>query len=145
MKARFALVVPLLAALQACGSVCGLGISGDVTLTAAEDAANGSALAVDLVVATDDTLAAQLATLTALQYFAARPQMQRDNPEAMQVSSWEIVPGQTIGPNSVDFPCGTSAIFVYASYPGSNPNRAQLTDLDDTSIVLNQMGFEVVQ
>ena len=138
-------LVAMLPGLQGCSAVCGLGVSGDVEVIAAPDANNGSAIAVDVVVAGDDAIAAQLAGLTAVQYFGAKTQLLRDNPDNMDVVGWELVPGQVVAPTSVAFPCGTSAIFVYASYPGDQANRVQLASLDDTVVTLGAAGFDVTQ
>ncbi|MEM7744439.1 MAG: hypothetical protein AAF409_12095 [Pseudomonadota bacterium] len=142
---RRLLLLLLLPTLSACGAVCGFGRSGDVTVVAAPDANGSSATAVDLVVVTTEQLANQLVALDAVDYFAARPQLIADNPVDLTVTSWEVTPSQSIGPNDFSAPCGTDAVFVFASYSAPGSHRAKLAGFDDVVIELGPDKFEVTQ
>jgi type VI secretion system protein len=131
--------------VSACSTVCGIDARGTVEIVAAADANGASATAVDVVVARDETVAATLAGLSASTYFATRDQILRDNPKAMDVTGWEIAPGQSVGPDSVGFPCGVDAIFVYASYAAPGQHRAQLPDLNGVKVSLGASDFSVAQ
>ncbi len=131
--------------LSACATVCGVDASGVVQIVADPDANGASATAVDVVVARDERAAETLATLPASTYFATRDQILRDNPEGVDVTGWEIAPGQSVGPDSVSFPCGVEAVFVFASYAGPGAHRAQLPDLNGVSLTLGARDFVVAQ
>ncbi|SDZ90434.1 hypothetical protein [Rubrimonas cliftonensis] len=131
--------------LSACATVCGVDASGAVEIVAAPDANGASATAVDVVVARDERAADALAALPASTYFSTRDQILRDNPDGVDVTGWEIAPGQSVGPDSVSFPCGVEAVFVFASYAGPGAHRAQLPDLDGVRVTLGPRDFDVAQ
>lgn len=131
--------------VSACSTVCGIDARGTVAIVADADANGVSATAVDVVVARDERAAATLAGLSASAYFATRDQILRDNPKGVDVTGWEIAPGQSVGPDSVSFPCGVDAVFVYASYAAPGQHRAQLPDLNGVRVSLGASDFSVAQ
>lgn len=96
----------------------------DVKVEAAPDANNNAAVAVDVVLLTQMGLGEQLAKLTAADWFRRRTQLLRDNPDGMQVLSWELVPGQ-----STAMPVGRTVLdaYVFAAYASPGDHRVRLT------------------
>lgn len=127
-----------------CATVCGVDASGTVAIFADADANGASATAVDVVVARDEKVADMLAAQPASSWFATRDQIMRDNP-GMDVTGWEIAPGQSVGPDRISFPCGVEAVFVYASYASQGAHRAQLNDLNGVKVTLGARDFQVTQ
>lgn len=131
--------------VSGCATICGVDASGTFEIVADVDANGGSATAVDVVVARDEQIAVTLAALPAATYFATRDQILRDNPKGMDVTGWEIAPGQSIGPESIGFPCGAEAVFVFVSYSAPGAHRAQLPDLNGVRVTLAARDFQVTQ
>ncbi len=127
MRAAALLVAAL--SLGACARPCLFDETGRVDVVAAADANRASATAVDIVAAKDQALAERLAGLDAGAYFAQREQLRRDNPATLEVSGWEIAPGQSIGPEDVRFQCGPAAIYVFASLRAPGAHRVRLDGL----------------
>ena len=117
-----AAAVLAVAAVAAC-SVRMLDLS-DVAVEAAPDANNNAAVAVEVVLLTRAGLGEQLAKLTDADWFRRRTQLQRDNPDGVQVLSWELVPGQ-----STTMPVGRTVldVYVFANYASPGDHRARLT------------------
>ncbi len=114
-----------------------------VTLRAAEGANGDTAVAVDIVVAADEALAATLAELTGPGFLARRAQLRRDHPETLEVFSWELAPGQTLGPQEIKHDCDPEAVYVFAAYGTPGDHRVLVTDPDDLIIDLGPETFEV--
>lgn len=95
----------------------------------AGDANNNSPLAIDVVLITDRALVDGVSALTAAQYFAARDDMRRSQPDALVVQSLELAPGQTfdIDPKPFRAKKGWAAL-MFANYgtPGAHRFRLQL-------------------
>lgn len=95
----------------------------------AVDANNDSPLAIDLVLITERALVDGVAALTAAQYFAARDDMRRSQPDALVVHSLELAPGQSfeIDPKPFRARKGWAAL-MFANYgtPGAHRYRLQL-------------------
>lgn len=95
----------------------------------AVDANNNSPLAIDVVLITDRALVDGVSALTAAQYFAARDDMRRSQPDALVVQSLELAPGQLfeVDPKPFRAKKGWAAL-VFANYatPGAHRFRLQL-------------------
>jgi type VI secretion system protein len=95
----------------------------------AVDANNNSPLAIDVVLITDRALVDGVSALTAAQYFAARDDMRRSQPDALVVQSLELAPGQSfeIDPKPFRAKKGWAAL-MFANYgtPGAHRFRLQL-------------------
>lgn len=93
------------------------------------DANNNSPLAIDLVLITDRALVDGVSALTAAEYFAARDDMRRSQPDALLVQSLELPPGQTfeVDPKAFRAKKGWAAL-MFANYgtPGAHRYRLQL-------------------
>lgn len=98
-------------------------------IVAAPDANNNSSLAIDLVLITDRALVDGVSALTAAQYFAARDDMRRSQPDALVVRSLELTPGQSFEVDLKPFRAKKGwAALVFANYgtPGAHRFRLQL-------------------
>jgi type VI secretion system protein len=133
----------LAAAVSGCAAPCLFDETGTVTVEVAPDGNRRSAVAVDVVAAAEPALADRLAGLDAAQYFAARPQLIRDNPATLQVSGWEVAPGQFVGPEPVRFECGPAGLFVFASLRAPGAHRVRLESLGDMTVRIGPDAMEV--
>jgi type VI secretion system protein len=115
--------------------------TGSVTLASRADGGPPTSVAVEIAIATDETLAVTLSGLSGVQWFQQRTQLLKDNPETLQTAGWEIVLGQSVAAAPVQTPCGVVAIYAYASYTGPGEHRMKLPDLEKVTLVLdsNQM------
>lgn len=115
---------------------------GEVSVQAAPDANDGSAVAVDVVLATRPGLVEQVAKLTATEWFRRRTQILRDNPDGLRVLSWELVPGQSAS-RAV-----TGQVldgYVFAAYGSAGDHRARLTVAGGQARILLQATDFVVE
>lgn len=122
-------------ALLALGALgCGTGarslFGGDVSVqVAAEPAINqDSPVPVELVVVFDKDLLAQLAGMTAHEWFQKRDQVHKDHPgeDDLITKSWEVVPGQTLSEESLSFGSGARGGLVFADYFSDGAHRARV-------------------
>ena len=107
--------------------------------------ANGDRpLAVDLVIVYDAKLEAELAALTAAEWFATRSQyLQVDPPTALTVHSWEWVPGQRVPPRQIEYDMGALSTLVFASYATAGDHRARVAPNRDLLLVFAADDFQV--
>lgn len=128
--------------IQACVLACmlaGCGMFGGpkavkpdwrtLRVVTAPDANNNSPLAIDVVLITDRALVDGVSALTAAQYFAARDDMRRSQPDALVVQSLELVPGQSFEIDPKPFRANKGwAALMFANYgtPGAHRFRLQL-------------------
>lgn len=138
--ALFAAVV-----LSGCGSVCLTTPDIEVGIVADADANRFTAIAIDIVATENDRTAARLNEMTAANYFQQRDQIIRDNPETLTVRSWELVPGQAVEPDDVNYGCDVKGIYIFASYVTPGIHRLRITPGEDITINLLADEFEVVQ
>jgi type VI secretion system protein len=98
-------------------------------IVTAPDANNNSPVAIDVVLITDRALVNGVSALTAAQYFAARDDMRRSQPDALLVQSLELPPGQSfdIDPKPFRAKKGWAAL-MFANYgtPGAHRFLLQL-------------------
>ena len=105
-------------------------VSLDVSVAA--DANARTPIPVDLVFVWDEALTAQIAGLTARDWFAAKPQFRRDDPnaEALTICEWEWVPGQDVPDINVMMPAAArrwiQAVFLFADYRTVGPHRFRI-------------------
>jgi len=98
----------------------------------APDANHNAPIPVDLVFAYDKAVAGALAGLSAVDWFARKAQMRRDDPRraAFDVWEYECVPGQEVPPIEQSVPAGARrwvrGIFVFANYRSAGPHRLRL-------------------
>lgn len=91
------------------------------------DANNFSATEVDLVVVYDETILKEILGLSADKYFAKSQQLKRDYPEQLDIFHWEVVPGQILFSESLNYrkSCPPGAV-VFARYIAKGEHRIRL-------------------
>lgn len=97
-----------------------------LTLIATEDANNRSPIAVDVVLTRNKTVLTVLSQLSARDYFTQRKQLLRDYPHDIQISSWEVVPGQRMDVVNRDDLSHVVGCYVFADYTLPGTYRARL-------------------
>ena len=114
-----------------------------LTIVAASDANDNSALAVDVVLVKDKVVLESLLAMPASAYFASRASLQRTYPEGLTVLPVEITPGQKIDIDRARFSAGRYwAALAFANYatPGDHRTRL-LLDNDGYVLQLNVQDF----
>ena len=121
--------------------------SGKLSLQVAIAAAanQNSPVAVDVLLIKDKGFLKTAQEMTASDWFAKKLSLQRQNPKAMEVKSWEWVPGQTIEPISFVVPVDVQAAMMFANYVSAGPHSAPLPTSGKVSVVLDEEDFTVNQ
>lgn len=89
------------------------------------DGANrDSPIPMDFVMVADKKLMPEVAKMSARDWYDRRAQIQRDFPTKVQILSWEWVPGDHVGPISVEIEAKTLAGFLFANYSNGGEHRA---------------------
>lgn len=105
---------------------------------AAPNANNDFPVAVDIVAVKDGEFAQVLAETPARDWFQQRDSFLSSNADALNVQSFELVPGQTI--KDISYSWGDrrtySAIFVYADFMRPGIHRARIDQFDSPTILL---------
>jgi type VI secretion system protein len=112
-----------------------------ISITVDEQANLNRAVAVTLVFATDETVAAEIAKLSAHDFFARQIQLLRDHPGALHVTSWELAPGQSVINQSIDAPCASYAALVFVDYATPGEHRTRVDGITKLSLVLGTADF----
>jgi type VI secretion system protein len=117
--------------LSACGFGTWVGLVNEVkldsvTFVTAPNANDNSPVAIDLVIAYDPMLLAELIKLPARQWFERRDQFRRDYPETIQVESWELTPGQTLAGRPIDVRRQSTGAVVFANYRAPGEHRVRV-------------------
>ena len=106
---------------------------------------NGAPVAVDLVLVLDQKLLVMLGALRAAEWFNNRHDFLRQYPNQLQVTSWEIVPGQVIKPMTVaDDQTKLVGVLIFADYPGQQTFRANATGMSNVRVHLSKADFSIV-
>ncbi|MFZ4410875.1 MAG: hypothetical protein ACOYOH_26265 [Paracraurococcus sp.] len=116
---------------------------GQVSIEAAEDANRHRAVALDIVFVSNAQAAAQVAGLTAREWFARREQLRRDWREALTIHSWEVTPGQRVPEARLSPPCNLVRSLAFADYATPGEHRAQLGTAARLQVALGASGFGV--
>jgi len=97
-------------------------------LVAAADDANGdSAVAVDVVLISDEALLPRFDDLTAAKWFASRTDLANTYPQGLRYVGWEVVPGQRLSVPGAQFEGPRVAgAFVFARYAAPGAHRARI-------------------
>ncbi|MBC5764492.1 hypothetical protein [Ramlibacter albus] len=110
-----------------------------VTITAADDANQNSAVAIDLVFVKEQALLDTLNSTPAPKWFATRADIMRSFPETVSVMSYELVPRQSVRiPEALIEKQKAFGVLAFAGYPPPGEHRARLK-LDAEAILL-QLG-----
>ena len=113
---------------------CGTGsrslFGGDVAVRLDADPKinQDSPVPVELVVVYDKDLLTKLAGMTAREWFQNREQTRKDHPgdEDFVAMGWEIVPGQSMPPQTFSFASGARGGLVFADYFSDGAHRARV-------------------
>jgi len=113
---------------------CGTGsrslFGGDVAVRLDADPKinQDSPVPVELVVVYDKDLLAKLAGMTARDWFQNRAQTRKDHPgeDDFVSMAWEIVPGQSMPPQTLSFASGARGALVFADYFSDGAHRARV-------------------
>lgn len=128
---RGVLAIATTLAFSACGFGTWSGLVNEVkldsvTFVTAPNANDNSPVAIDVVIAYDQMLLAELIKLPARQWFERREQFRRDYPETLQIESWELTPGQTLTGRPVDVRRQSTGAVVFANYRSPGEHRVRL-------------------
>lgn len=112
----------------------------DVDPSANED----TAIALDLVVTYSGDLSNTLLQLPAFKYFEQKKQLLRDNPDNLQIWSWEVVPGQVVNATPIVFsgPYPQAGI-LFANYLTPGDHRIRTGKQASIKVILGQQDFSV--
>lgn len=115
-----------------------------IQLIANPQANENTAIAVDFVISYNADLTNTLMQLSAFKYFDQKKQLLRDNPDTLQVLSWEIVPGQALAPTYVTYtgPYPQAGIF-FANYLSPGDHRIRAGKQTDVYILLGKEDFSL--
>lgn len=120
----------LLLAALGCGTGSRSLFGGDVAVRLDADPKinQDSPVPVELVVVYDKDLLAKLAGMTARDWFQNREQTRKDHPgdEDFVSMAWEIVPGQSMPPQTLSFASGARGGLVFADYFSDGAHRARV-------------------
>lgn len=119
--------------------------SGKLSLEVAisSTANQNSPVAVDVLLIKDKTFLKTAQGLTASDWFSKKTQLQRQFPKAMEIESWEWVPGQTIAPVSFVVPVDAQAAIMFANYACPGPHSANLPTKGKAAVFLDDDDFRV--
>lgn len=97
-------------------------------ISADPDANQGVPVVVELVIVSSRGLAQALSKMKAKDYFSQSLQLKNDNPELIESWHWEIIPGQSIMPESIYIHSSMpQAGFIFANYLGEDAYRIRLS------------------
>lgn len=139
-----ALAMVLTLMLSACGD--GPDQSLDTVLFKVDETANNTApVAVDIVYVRDKKLLDQISSFTAMDWLAKRAQLIRDNPDVLEVRSWELVPGQVLTADLSDAD-DAYGILVFANYATPGAHRLRIgADASDITLKVGVNDIELQQ
>jgi type VI secretion system protein len=116
-----------------------------ITLVTGPDTNGDRAIAVDLVFVTQDLPAKEIAKLNAHDYYARRAQLLLDFPEAVQIRSWELAPGQLVKQADTHPPCNLAGTFIFAGYAAPGDHRAAVGNVSALLVTLGANDLMVTQ
>lgn len=116
-----------------------------ITLVTGPDTNGGQAIAVDLVFVTQDLPAKEIAKLNARDYYARRSQLLLDFPEAVQIRSWELAPGQLVKQADTHPPCNLAGSFIFAGYAAEGDHRAAVGNVSTLLVTLGANDLMMTQ
>ncbi|MDR3518958.1 MAG: hypothetical protein P4M00_24425 [Azospirillaceae bacterium] len=140
-----ALITALIMMVAACGSD-GPGQSLNSVKFTVDSVANDTApVAIDIVFVRDRKLLEQAGSFTAVDWLAKREQLIKDNPDAIEVRSWELVPGQALTADVSDAD-DAYGILVFANYAAPGPHRLRIrADARDITLKIGANDVELLQ
>jgi hypothetical protein len=116
---------------------------GTVNLITTPSTNDGNAIAVALVMISDETAAKQIGALSADAFFTQQTQLQRDFPGGFLVRAWGLAPGQVARDQSVDGTCNRASTLLFARYASPGDHRQVLTGKSTITVTLGDTDFSV--
>ena len=115
-----------------------------VTLVAASNANDDTAIPVEFIVAYDQGVFVELMSMTAREYFQKAGQIKNDYPNIIQTWHWEIIPGQALNNQPIkitgDEPVGA---VVFADYVNQGDHRIRVGAGEQMRIHLREDTFTI--
>lgn len=108
-----------------------------VVIDVAQDANDNAPVAVDIVAISGPILIAQIQSLSAEQWFNAKPQFLRDAPNALHIWSLELVPGSRFVSETNPLKgLSADAILLFARYRSEGEHRLRLDETTSLHLLL---------
>ena len=102
-----------------------------------------SPVAVDVLLIKDKAFLKTAQGLSANDWFVKKTQFQRQFPKALEIKSWEWVPGQSVSPISFVVPVDAQGAMIFANYGTAGPHSAPLPISGKVTIFLDDEDFTV--
>ena len=102
-----------------------------------------SPVAVDVCLIKDKAFLKTAQGLSANDWFVKKTQFQRQFPKALEVKSWEWVPGQSVSPINFVVPVDTQGAMIFANYASAGLHSAPLPISGRVTIFLDDEDFTV--
>lgn len=116
---------------------------GTVNLITSPTTNDGNAIAIALVMISDETAAKQIGALSADAFFTQQTQLQRDFPGGFIVRAWGLAPGQAAHDQSVNGTCNRVSTLLFARYASPGDHRQVLTSKGTITVTLGDTDFSV--
>jgi type VI secretion system protein len=119
--------------------------SGKMSLQVAisPDANQNSPVAVDVLLIKDKSLLKAAQGMSAKDWFAKKRQLTNQYPKAVEVQSWEWIPGQTIGPISFVVPVDVEGAMMFARYASDGPHSLPLPTSGKVAVCLGSEDLKI--
>lgn len=108
-----------------------------VSLYADLDANQNSAIPVDMVLVYSTEVNKMISTLSASKYYQNSQQLQRDNPTALDVWHWELVPGQSVENFEINQSKGDAFDgYIFANYLTPGDHRIKISPSGEVKVLM---------
>lgn len=143
--ARIVLPGLLLGLVLSCSANPRSFFGGDLKLQVdvAPEANQNSAVAVELLVVSNEQVLADAMKLSAHDWFLKREEWKRDHPKGYVSWSWEWVPGQSVPPQKLSFGTGARAGLLFADYLSAGNHRLRFDPHQGVRLHLGEKEFTV--
>lgn len=116
-----------------------------VTINSQPETNSNMPIALDLVIVGHPALARKINTLTAAQFFKEKRQLKQDHPRHIKIRSFELIPGHPVPEFAIPYPRkDVSAVFIFARFQNSFPNRWRLLPADTVHIYIREQHVEIL-
>jgi type VI secretion system protein len=122
---------------------CGGGVKTRAYSIVVSPQANAnSPVPVEMVVVYNRKMLAEVAGLTARDWFERRAQFGRDYPDGWRSMRWEFVPGQSMPLHRLELSRRHArALFIWADYAGEGPHRVRLDPFKRAIVEFGEKDF----
>ena len=112
-----------------------------ISLIATPTTNGGAAVAIALVLISDETAAKQIGGLSADVFFTQQAQLLRDFPNGFVVRSWGLAPGQAAHDLPVNGTCNRVSTLLFARYASPGDHRQVLEGNSTVTVMLGDTDF----